>query len=87
MNVFFLGLLWFFLISMQTRIVAFTDHYLLHAVWTFLVSIVWVFLIRQIMLTTSVDEAILYAAGTSVGSVLATSLHAAWRKRKGEVPP
>ena len=72
---FCLGFLWFFLISMQTRIVAFADNFYVIAIWTFLVSIVWVYLIKCVALNNSNLELISYAIGTSTGCVAATFVH------------
>jgi hypothetical protein len=82
MIVFCLGFVWFFLISMQTRIVAFADNFFLHASWTFMVSIVWVFLIRKISVSTEDADFLLYAAGTSVGSVASTMVHQKLKKMR-----
>jgi hypothetical protein len=79
-TVFFLGFLWFFLLSLQTRMVAFTDDYRLHTVCTFLVSIVWMYLIKEVLMSSSHAEAFSYASGTALGSVLATFLHAKLKK-------
>lgn len=82
MIIFVLGFFWFFLISMQTRIVACADNLFLNAGWTFLVSIVWVFLMKQITLNDSSIDLILYAFGTAIGSVFATYVHSKLKKQK-----
>lgn len=53
-----------------------------HGLWTFMVSIVWVFLIKQIIVSTDSWDFILYALGTAVGSIFATYIHSKFMTKK-----
>jgi len=75
MTLFTLGALWLFMISMQTVILANRTSYAIIALWTFMVSVVWVFMMRTVAISGSTSDMLLYAAGTSLGSVVATSVH------------
>jgi hypothetical protein len=75
MIVFLLGAVWFFLLSMQTRVIAHANNYAFHAVLTFGISVLWVILIKQLTENASANDCFWYAAGTALGSVIATYVH------------
>ena len=56
MTLFWLGFLWIFMIAMQTRILAGSTHLGLLGIWTFLVSLVQVFVVKQIVFNDSIVE-------------------------------
>jgi hypothetical protein len=70
-----LGGVWFFFLSMQTRIVSQNSRWWLHVLWTIATSILYVFLVRELTISTDTFSAIMYALGTGVGSIFATVLH------------
>jgi len=83
MGYFLLGFLWDFLVVMRLRIVAYTERNFLNAGWTFLVSGAWLLLIRHVVTNVpSVVDILCYAAGTAVGSVVATMLHSRFTRKK-----
>lgn len=81
MILFLLGFVWFFGLSMQTRIVAAGNHFAAHASWTFGVSVLWMVLIKKVTISDSTLDIFMYAAGTALGSLAATYLHKQWEKK------
>jgi hypothetical protein len=82
MIIFLLGFVWFFGLSMQTRIVAAGNHFAMHAGWTFGVSMLWVVLIKKVTISNSSLDMVLYAVGTAIGSLAATYLHKRWEQKE-----
>jgi hypothetical protein len=71
-----LGLLWMFLVSVQTKLLVKSKNGVLLFVWVLGTSLVWGYLVRVVALN---ERAIIpYALGTALGAVLAWRLGKRW---------
>jgi hypothetical protein len=64
-----------FLVSMHTKIMTLTENIYANGIWTFIVSVFWIFLMRKVVIADAYTHIVWYALGTSVGCVFSTKVY------------